>query len=112
MNPATSELRNPTSSSDLTLSGCAGGIGCVGRIKSGTLPTILAAFYRNDLDTTLGDLNRDWAHIIHPKEGGGRTTSVSIMKRNGVKKMGQGWLVLPCNSEILKTLTNVFDIRL
>lgn len=59
------------------------------------LPTILAAFYRNDLT---GD---DWGEIIQPREGGGRTTSVSIMRRVGVLRMGQGWVVLPAHPELL-----------
>lgn len=58
------------------------------------LPTILAAFYRNDLTTT------DWGEIVQPHEGGGRTTSVSIMNRTGVKKMGQGWVILPARPDL------------
>jgi len=46
------------------------------------LPTVLAAFYRNDLTSA------DWGEVIKPTDGGGRTTSVSIMNRTGVKKMG------------------------
>lgn len=59
------------------------------------LPTVLAAFYRNDLTED------DWGKMVVPKEGGGNTTSVSIMRKGneeevaGVKKMGAGWLVLP-----------------
>lgn len=59
------------------------------------LPTVLAAFYRNDLTED------DWGKMILPKENGGNTTSVSIMRKGsaeevvGVKKMGKGWLVLP-----------------
>ena len=53
------------------------------------LPTVLAAFFRNDLTIN------DWGNITKPKEGGGRTTSVSVMQRKGVKRMGGGWLVLP-----------------
>ena len=45
------------------------------------LPAIAAVTYRNDLTET------DWGKIISPKEGGGRTTSVSIMTRSGVSKM-------------------------
>lgn len=79
------------------------------------LPTVLAAFFRNDLDTTEGKLNKDWGAIIHPSEGGGRTTSVSIMKQgtntnHGVKKMGQGWVVLPDNSDILNRICTTFSI--
>lgn len=52
------------------------------------VPTIVACFYRNDL--TLDD----WGKIVQPKEGGGRTTSVSIMKSKGVTKMCKGWLAV------------------
>ncbi len=53
------------------------------------LPTVLASFYRNDLTM------EDWGKVIQPTEGGGRTTSVSIMKKTGVKRMGEGWVLLP-----------------
>jgi hypothetical protein len=62
------------------------------------LPTILAVFFRNDLVPT------DWGAIIHPKENGGRTTSVSIMTRDGVKKMGAGWAILPDSAAHLRAL--------
>lgn len=51
-------------------------------------PTIAAAFFGNTL-TPL-----DWGDIVQPKEGGGRTTSVSIMPRHGVYKMYQNWLLV------------------
>lgn len=62
------------------------------------LPTVLAVFYRNDLTED------DWGKVIQPKENGGRTTSVSIMTRPAVEKMGAGWLVLPASRPILKSL--------
>lgn len=51
-------------------------------------PTIVACFYRNDLTT------EDWGKIVQPKEEGGRTTSVSIMKQSAVKKMCANWIVV------------------
>jgi hypothetical protein len=54
----------------------------------GGCPTIAAVFYRGDLD------KQDWGTIVQPKEGGGRTTSVSIMTRAGVKKMYEGWITV------------------
>jgi hypothetical protein len=36
----------------------------------------------------------DWGKIVQPKEGGGRTTSVSIMTRDGIKKMYDGWVAV------------------
>ena len=79
------------------------------------LPTILAVFFRNDLDTRTGSDNRDWGAIIHPKEGGGRTTSVSIMRHGprideGVRKMGQGWVVLPQDPDLLPVIRRVFGL--
>ncbi|MBI5170535.1 MAG: bsaAI [Candidatus Eisenbacteria bacterium] len=51
-------------------------------------PAIVAVFYRSDLQEA------DWGRIVQPREGGGRTTSVSIMTRDGVRKMYEGWVVL------------------
>ncbi len=51
-------------------------------------PTVAAVFYRGDL------VEDDWGKIVQPKEGGGRTTSVSIMTRDGVKKMYEGWVTV------------------
>lgn len=52
------------------------------------VPTIIAAFYRNDLVTD------DWGRIVQPTEGGGRTTNVSIMTSAGVSKMCAGWITI------------------
>jgi transcriptional regulator with XRE-family HTH domain len=49
-------------------------------------PRIVAMFYSHELSEA------DWGRIVQPKAGGGRTTSVSIMNRQGVKKMYEGWL--------------------
>jgi len=51
-------------------------------------PSIAAVFYSNQLQT------KHWGEIIQPKKGGGRTTSVSIMTREGVTVMYQGWLAV------------------
>ena len=64
-------------------------------------PTVAAVFYRGDLD------ENDWGRIVQPREGGGRTTSVSIMTRDGVKKMYEGWVTV-INSE---AYTSFFDRR-
>ncbi|MCW5923283.1 MAG: hypothetical protein KIS77_13135 [Saprospiraceae bacterium] len=50
----------------------------------GGVPRIAAVFFSADLSPA------DWGEIIQPKKGGGRTTSVSIMPRSGVKKMYEG----------------------
>jgi hypothetical protein len=52
------------------------------------VPTIVACFYRNDLS------ENDWGRIVQPREGGGRTTSVSIMTSGGVSKMCKGWITV------------------
>lgn len=52
------------------------------------IPEIVAVFFGNHLD------EEDWGKIIHPKDGGGRTTSVSIMPRSGVKKLYINWLAV------------------
>jgi transcriptional regulator with XRE-family HTH domain len=49
-------------------------------------PRIAAMFFSSELKED------DWGTIIQPREGGGRTTSVSIMTRGGVRKMYEGWL--------------------
>lgn len=52
------------------------------------VPEIIAVFFGNNLTEA------DWGKIVQPKEGGGRTTSVSIMSRAGVAKMYQNWIVV------------------
>jgi hypothetical protein len=51
-------------------------------------PSIVAVFYSHSLTPA------DWGAIVKPREGGGRTTSVSIMTRDGVRKMYEGWLLV------------------
>lgn len=51
-------------------------------------PRIISVFFGNNLT------ENDWGKIVQPKEGGGRTTSVSIMPRAGVKKMYDNWLLV------------------
>jgi hypothetical protein len=52
------------------------------------VPHIVAVFFGNTLT------ENDWGKIVQPKEGGGRTTSVSIMPRSGVNKMYQNWIAV------------------
>jgi transcriptional regulator with XRE-family HTH domain len=49
-------------------------------------PRVVALFYSSELREA------DWGAIVQPKEGGGRTTSVSIMAQSGIRKMYHGWL--------------------
>ena len=51
-------------------------------------PTICGVFFCQDLTPD------DWGEIVQPKSGGGRTTSVSIMARQGIKKMYENWLAV------------------
>ena len=49
-------------------------------------PRVAAVFYA-------GNLSRDdWGKVVQPRTDGGRTTSVSIMARSGIRKMYEGWL--------------------
>lgn len=52
------------------------------------LPTFVASFYQDGLTED------DWGKIVRPHEGGGRTTSVSLMNTAGVKKMCYNWLAV------------------
>jgi hypothetical protein len=52
------------------------------------LPTYVAAFYQEGLEV------EDWGRLVKPKDGGGRTTSVSVMKSSGVKKMCNNWVAV------------------
>lgn len=51
-------------------------------------PHIMAVFFGNTLT------ENDWGKIVQPVAGGGRTTSVSIMPRAGVKKMYTNWIAV------------------
>lgn len=62
------------------------------------VPTIVAAFYRNDLVVD------DWGNIVQPKEGGGRTTSVSIMNSGGITKMCAGWIAVIDDEKYISAL--------
>ncbi len=102
-------------------------------------PTVLALFYRNDLSTSdWGDIviplqaDSDVAAVQEGADSGvaldvvlvptaatkgkkptGRTTSVSIMTKAGMKKMGTGWIVLPTNPDLLSALCQpkIFDLK-
>lgn len=62
-------------------------VGILWDFLNGT-PKIVAVFFGSDLNP------EDWSEIIQPKEGGGRTTSVSIMRREGVAKMYRNWIAI------------------
>lgn len=60
------------------------------------VPHIVAVFFGNTLT------ENDWGKIVQPKEGGGRTTSVSIMPRSGVNKMYQNWIAIKRDPRYVK----------
>jgi len=60
------------------------------------VPVIVGLFYSSDLT------QEDWGNIIQPKAGGGRTTSVSIMTRDGVAKMYKGWVAVINDERYIK----------
>lgn len=62
------------------------------------LPTYVAAFYQDNLTID------DWGRIVQPREGGGRTTSVSIMNSRGVKKMCNQWVAVIDDIEYINLL--------
>ncbi len=61
-------------------------------------PRIVAVFFSTNL------IENDWCKIIKPREGGGRTTSVSIMSRTGVKKMYENWILVIENEHYVSFL--------
>ena len=63
------------------------------------LPTYVAAFYQDNL------VIDDWGDIVQPREGGGRTTSVSIMNSQGVKKMCNQWVAVLDDSAYINLLS-------
>lgn len=51
------------------------------------------------------ELNEDhWGRIVQPKEGGGRTTSVSIMTRAGVRRMYEEWVIVADDPQYIRFL--------
>jgi hypothetical protein len=64
------------------------------------IPRITALFYSSDLTQD------DWGAIVQPHEGGGRTTSVSIMTRAGVRKMAEGCLYCEDDPRVARFLSN------
>ena len=69
-------------------------------------PKIVAGFYSPNLSKD------DWGKIIHPKEGGGRTTSVSIMTREGVKRMCQSWVFVLNDSRYISFFERYNGVRI
>ena len=66
------------------------------------IPAIAAVMYSNELD------EGDWGNIVQPREGGGKTTSVSIMNRQGVSKLASN-PVYVANDERYQNLIKRFS---
>jgi len=64
------------------------------------IPTITACFYSNELTIN------DWGKIVQPHEGGGRTTSVSIMNSVGISKMCSGWIAVIDSEKYINALAD------
>lgn len=58
-------------------------------------PRITALFYSSSLSTAA------WGDIVQPRAGGGRTTSVSIMTRPGIRTMYDDWLLVLKNATLI-----------
>lgn len=63
-------------------------------------PTVAACFYQSNL------IIDDWGKIVQPTEGGGRTTSVSIMQKSGIKKMCKNWVAILDDPKYLNALSS------
>lgn len=70
------------------------------------LPSIGAVFFSSNLDES------DWGKIVQPKDGGGRTTSVSIMSRAGVRKMCEGWVLVKDDYRYMRFLEKYNKLRI
>lgn len=64
------------------------------------IPTVVACFYQDQLTED------DWGKIVQPNEGGGRTTSVSIMNKSGIKKMCDNWLAVVNDRKYINKLSS------
>ena len=70
------------------------------------IPEIVALFYSSNLTTD------DWGAIVQPTEGGGRTTSVSIMTRPGVKKMALGCLYCKNDTNVISVINRINGVNI
>ena len=60
-----------------------------------SIPAIMVASYASNLIET------DWGKIVQPKEGGGRTTSVSIINKSGISKILNNTLLIVDDSRYI-----------
>lgn len=64
------------------------------------VPQIVSVFYSNALTED------DWGRIAKPKEGGGRTTSVSVMAPSWIRKMTAWWVAVIDSDPAYKSYFN------
>lgn len=67
----------------------------------GGVPYIVAVFFGVDLE------EEHWGKIIQPKDGGGRTTSVSIMTKQGVAKMFDNLVLIENNQDYINKINHI-----
>jgi len=70
-----------------------------------SVPAIVAVLYSKHLDET------DWGKIVSPRAGGGRTTSVSIMTRQGVQKLAANPIVVVDDNRYKELLNRLALMR-
>jgi hypothetical protein len=70
------------------------------------VPFIAGVFYSSQLE------EEDWGKIVKPKDDGGRTTSVSIMSRTGIKKMYLNWIAVVADERYCSFLDKKNNSRL
>ncbi len=63
------------------------------------MPQIAACFYQDALTIN------DWGKLVKPRNGGGRTTSVSTMTPAGVKKMCSNWAAVLDDEKYIRKLS-------
>jgi len=68
-----------------------------------TVPRIVAVFFSSNLT------ENHWGVIVQPRAGGGRTTSVSIMTRNGVKVLYDEWVTVISNDRRYSEFLNSYN---
>lgn len=71
-----------------------------------SIPAIMVVSYSSNLDEA------DWGKIVQPKEGGGRTTSVSIMSKGGVAKLLNNALLVVDDSRYISLVEKHIGAKL
>ena len=71
-----------------------------------SIPAIMIVSYSSDLGEA------DWGKIVQPREGGGRTTSVSIMSKAGVAKLLNNALLVVDDSRYISLVEKHIGTKL